>query len=53
MAKNKTFPVFAVILLLVGIAWALSELGVLVVNIPWLPIILIVIAVGMIFNRLT
>ena len=51
MAKNKGFPTFAVILLLIGIFWALSSLGVYTVNLPWLPIILIVVAIGMIVNR--
>jgi len=50
MASNK-FPVLAVILLLFGIAWALDELGYLIINIPWIPVILIVIAIGMIVNR--
>jgi len=34
-----------------AIAWLLSELGYLVIDIPWIPVILIVIAVGLIFNR--
>ena len=52
MAKNK-FPVLAVILLLVAITWLLSELEILIIDIPWIPVILIVIAIGMIVNRLS
>jgi len=50
MAKSK-FPVFAVILLIYALVWLVDEVGYLNINPPWLPIILIVIAVGMIFNR--
>ena len=50
MAKTK-FPVLAVILLVVAIAWASTELGVLTINIPWIPVILAIIAIGMIINR--
>ncbi|MFW6233479.1 MAG: hypothetical protein ACOC3Z_02345 [Nanoarchaeota archaeon] len=51
--KNKIkFPVFAVILLIFGIAWLVNELGYFLIDIPWLPVILIIIAIGMIFNRL-
>ena len=44
MARFK-FPVLAVILLLFGIAWFLNDLGYLTSNIPWIPVILIEIAV--------
>lgn len=47
----KKFPIFATILLFLGVIWLLSELKFLSVNIPWIPVILIIIAVGMIFNR--
>ena len=52
MAKTK-FPALAVILLIFAIVWLLSDLGVYVIDIPWIPVILVVIAVGMIFNRFT
>lgn len=52
MAKNKAFPVLAVILLIFAVAWALAELEYLAINIPWIPVILAVIAIGMIWNRL-
>ena len=47
-----TFPVFAFILLIFAVVWLMNELGYLTINIPWIPVILIVIAVGMIANRL-
>ena len=50
MARKK-FPVLAVIILLFALAWLLSELKILVMDLPWIPIILAVIAIGMIFNR--
>ena len=51
MARREKFPVFWTVILLFGVAWFLSELGYLDINIPWLPLILIVISMGFIFNR--
>ena len=52
MAEKKIrFPTFATLLLVVGILWLLNETGAIVINIPWIPVILIIIAVGMIANR--
>jgi hypothetical protein len=48
MAK---FPVLGVILLIVGIVWLLTELKVIVIDFPWIPVVLIVIAVALIWNR--
>ena len=45
------FPTFAVILLVLSLLWLLSEFGVITVSIPWIPVVLIVVAIGMIFNR--
>jgi len=50
MAKIK-FPVLAVILLVFGIVWILNDLGYLIIDVPWIPVVLIVIAIGMIANR--
>lgn len=52
MAKTR-FPTLAVILLIAGIVWALDSLGYLGINFPWLPVVLIIIAIGMIVNRHT
>lgn len=48
--KNR-FPTLAIILLVVGIVWLLSSMNLIAVNIPWIPLILIIIAIGMIFNK--
>lgn len=45
------FPTLAIILLVVAIVWLLSEINVLVIELPWIPVILIIVAIGMIFNR--
>jgi len=50
MAKSK-FPMLAVILLIFALVWLFSEIGYLTLDIPWIPVILAVIAIGMIFNR--
>lgn len=51
-AKMKgKFPTLAVILLAIGLIWFLNDTGVIAVNIPWIPAILIIIAIGMIINR--
>jgi hypothetical protein len=48
---KRKFPVLAIILLLVGVLWLLTELNVITIPIPWIPVVLIVIALGMIINR--
>jgi len=50
MAKPK-FPVLAVVLLLFALVWLFSDLGYWYLDIPWLPVIVVVVAIGMIFNR--
>lgn len=51
MGKKK-FPTLAVILLVVGIIWLLSALNIFPWNnIPWVPVVIIIIALGMIINR--
>ena len=49
--KKTKFPVFAIIILIFAIVWFFSELGYLNINIPWIPLILIIVALGWIFNR--
>ncbi|MFH1667459.1 MAG: hypothetical protein ABH884_00340 [Candidatus Komeilibacteria bacterium] len=44
------FPTFAVIMLIIGIFWLLNDLNIFVTSIPWLPIILIVLAFSWIIN---
>ena len=50
MAKTK-FPSLAVILLIFAAVWLFSDLGYLAINIPWIPVVIAIIAIGMIFNR--
>ncbi|MFH1307939.1 MAG: hypothetical protein ABIH72_03735 [archaeon] len=49
--KKPRFPTLALILLVVAVVWFLQELKYLNIDIPWLPLILIIVAVGMIANR--
>lgn len=51
MARKK-FPVLALIILVFALTWFLRELGYFDVKLPWIPLILVIIAIGMIFNRL-
>lgn len=48
---EKKFPTFAVILLVIAIIWLVSDLGYIAISIPWLPIIIGIIAIGMIVNK--
>ena len=48
---HRRFPTLAVILLVVGITWLLSELKLFTVPVPWWPVVLIIVAIGMIINR--
>ena len=50
MAKIR-FPVLAIVLLIFAIIWILNDTGIFVINLPWIPIILAIIAIGMIYNR--
>lgn len=50
MAKSR-FPVLAVLLLILGVVWLVNELGFLRIDLPWIPVVLIVIAIAMIWNR--
>lgn len=47
----RKFPTFAVIILVIAVFWLLSDLNYLKINIPWIPVILIIISLGWIFNR--
>ena len=48
---RRKFPTLAVILLVIGVIWLLTELNVITIPIPWIPIVLIIIALGLIINR--
>ena len=49
--KKRKFPVLATILLIFAIIWILNDMKIIAINIPWIPVMLAVIAIGMIFNR--
>jgi len=51
IVQRKRFPTLAIALLVVGLIWLLNDLNVVSINIPWIPIIIIIIAIGMMFNR--
>jgi hypothetical protein len=52
MAVSKVgFPTLAIILLVIGLIWLFNELKVIAINIPWIPLILVIVAIGMIMNR--
>jgi hypothetical protein len=52
MAVSKArFPTLAIILLVIGLIWLFNELNVIAINIPWIPLILVIVAIGMIINR--
>ncbi len=48
--KGK-FPVFWVVILVFGVVWLLNELSLIQLELPWFPVVLIIIAIGAIFNR--
>jgi hypothetical protein len=48
---KRKFPIFASILLVIGLTWLLNDLEILKINLPWIPTILIIVAIGMIANR--
>jgi hypothetical protein len=49
--KKRKFPTMAVILLIVGLVWFLNDLKVISIDIPWIPAILVIVAIGIIINR--
>lgn len=49
--QKLKFPTLAVILLVLAVVWLLSDLGYITINIPWIPVIIGIIAIGMIINR--
>jgi hypothetical protein len=49
---RRKFPTFAFIILIFATLWFLREMNVIDIYVPWLPVVLIVIAIGVIFNRL-
>lgn len=48
---KRRFPTFAIILLAIGLIWLLNDLKLITIDIPWIPVIIIIIALVMIINR--
>jgi len=51
-ARRRKFPTLGFIILIFASLWLLREMDVVDIRVPWLPIVLIIIAIGIIFNRL-
>lgn len=49
---GRRFPILAVIVLIFAGLWLLREMEIINIEVPWLPVVLIVISIGIIFNRL-
>ncbi|MFH1850124.1 MAG: hypothetical protein ABH879_08155 [archaeon] len=50
MKQCCKFPTFAAILIVIGVVWLLNDLNVFSINIPWLPLVLIVLGAGWIVD---
>jgi len=47
----RKFPTFAFIVFIFALVWLLKDLRIISINVPWIPVVLGVIALGMIINR--
>jgi len=50
-SQDKGFPTFAVILLVLGTLWILSDLNIITTKVPWFPAVLVIIAIGWIVDN--
>ena len=50
---GKKFPTISVIMLVIGILWLLTEIDIIKIDVPWIPVILIIISLGWIINHYT
>ena len=48
---KKGCPTFAVIVLALALMWLFTEMEIIILDIPWFPLILVIIAVGWIVNH--
>ena len=48
---KKTFPTFALAVLIIGIVWLLNELKVIQIQIPIVPIIVVLVGLGLLYNH--
>lgn len=49
---KRKFPVLGVFLVVAGFLWFMNEMNLVSIKIPWLPIVVVVVGIGMIYNRL-
>jgi len=47
---SKRFPVFAIFLFIIALAWLLNDLNIVSINLPWIPLALLLFAIGMLMN---
>lgn len=43
--KKEIFPTISIIILVTGILWLINELEILRIDIPWFPVVLIIIGI--------
>ncbi len=48
---KKKFPTFAVAVLLIGVVWLLNELKIIQIQIPIVPIIVVLVGLGLLYNH--
>ncbi len=48
---GKKFPTFAFVVLILGLLWLAVEMHWITIAIPWLPLIVVVVAAGWIVNH--
>lgn len=44
--KKETFPTIPIIILVTGILWLINELDILTIDIPWFPVVLIILGIA-------
>lgn len=45
-SKKEVFPTIPVIILVTGILWLINELKIFTIDIPWFPVVLIIIGIA-------
>ena len=48
---KQKFPTFALAVLLIGIVWLLNELKIIQIQIPIVPIIVVLVGLGLLYNH--
>jgi len=50
--KKRAFSSFWFFVLIIAVVWLLTELGYINIGVPWLPLIVVVVALGAFINHL-